>query len=159
MRLSSFLLVLAIQLVGCSKTTDNSKTAAFTQADLLAAEVAFCSQGFKLKEAAVSGEFKDMGDGVKVFGFSSGKGECAVDHDVHYNNLGLTWFDLVDVNSCVPNGSLWEITGNHTATPNHYFDLKMFQGTRTLSLTGARDLSAVTVRDLSGLRPLKCTQE
>lgn len=159
MRLSILLFALVAQLTGCSKVLDNSEPATFPEADIQAAEAVFCDQGSKLKEVPVSGAFMDMAVDVKVFGFSSGTGRCALEKDVHYNDLGLAWLDLVGVNGCIPNGSLWEVIGTDTVTPNHTIDLKVFRGTRVIRPVGALDMGAATVRDLTGLRPLKCIQE
>jgi hypothetical protein len=153
-----FILILA--LAACnSQNHNNSLPATFPAEDIQSAAATFCSQGFELEEIPVSGDFDRLGSGVKVFGFSSGKGRCAVEKDIHDNNLGLTWFNLTGVNGCVENGSLWEITKSSTATPNHYYELRNLKDTRLLDMNGARDLGAAYARDHAGVRPLKCVQK
>lgn len=149
-----------LALAACnSKKTDNSTPALFPQEEILSAEASLCPVGTKLREVEVTGDLEDMGNGTKLFGFSSGSGPCAVEKDIHDNNLGMTWFNLEGVGNCVPNGSLWEITMDSTMSPEHHFELQLYKGTRILKMNGARDLPATYVRDHAGVRPFKCVQE
>lgn len=151
-------------LLGCnSKSQDKilpNAARAVNQSGVSTAEMKLCKSTEQLEEIELTDSMTVYYDfaNFMIFGFVSGKQDCALKTDIRKNGVADDWYSVALPNECISNGSLWELKSISRQDSNTSIILKEYNTNNTAEIVIAAGFS-VKLKELSsnaGMHFLKC---